>query len=244
LFGLSNGTFFGPPVSMVPVLSQPDSFITDLRTADFNGDGIPDVVYAGEYGIGAMLGKGDGAFSLSFSSSPPSGWEVATGDFNGDGKQDIVSVSAYAQGNGVLAFFAGNGDGTFQAPVKTSVPAGPADVIAGDFNGDGKPDLAVLFSTQSFASADAVTIYLGDGAGSFHQGESYPVGPHASWMLAGDLNSDGNPDLIVTDAGPETPGGTGAGNISLCWVKAMARLRKQRKFPSASALQETAAPPQ
>jgi hypothetical protein len=165
LFGLPDGTFFGPPVSTVPAFSQPGGFITDLRTADFNGDGIPDILYAGEYGVGAMLGKGDGTFAPSFTSPQPSGWEVAIGDFNGDGKQDIVSVLFSLQGAGVLTFFAGNGDGTFQTPVKTTIPAGPADLVAGDFNGDGKLDLAVLFSTGSFARADAVTIYLGNGDG-------------------------------------------------------------------------------
>lgn len=101
LFGMPDGSFFGPPVSIVPAFSLPDSFLTDLGTADFNGDGIPDIVYAGEYGIGAMLGKGDGTFASTYSSAT-TGWEVVTGDFNSDGKPDIVSVFAYASGPGVL----------------------------------------------------------------------------------------------------------------------------------------------
>jgi hypothetical protein len=210
LFGQPDGTFFGPSVGIAPGLAQPDSFVTDLRTVDFNGDGIPDLAYAGEYGIGVMLGNGDGVFASSFTSSAPPGWEIATGDFNGDGSQDVVTVFAYAQGPGGLTFFAGKGDGTFQPPLMTSLPAGPAALVTGDFNGDGKLDLAVLFSVGSFATADAVTVYLGNGDGSFRQGASYPAGPDASWMLAGDLNNDGNPDLAITNSGAHTQ----IGNVS------------------------------
>ncbi len=206
LFALPNGTFFGPPVSIVPALAQPDSFISDLHTADFNGDGIPDLVYAGDVvGMAVMLGKGDGTFAPSFSSSASQGWEIATGDFNGDGHQDVVTVFGYVQGQpGVFTFFAGKGDGTFQAPLTTSIPSGPVSLVAGDFNADGKLDVAVLFSTGNSANADTVTIYLGNGDGTFHQGASYPAGPVSSWILAGDLNNDGKLDLVVTNAGSET----------------------------------------
>ena len=199
LFGQPDGTFFGPALSVAPGLAQANTFITDLRSADFNDDGVPDLVYAGEFGIGAMLGNGDGTFASSFSSLSPPGWEIATGDFDGDGKQDIVSAFAYAQGQpGALTFFAGKGDGTFQAPLKTTLPPGPAALVAGDFNGDGKLDLAVLFSTESSGTSDAVTIFFGNGDGSFHQGASYPAPDAASWLLAGDLNNDGKPDLVVS----------------------------------------------
>jgi hypothetical protein len=108
LLAQPDGTFWGPALSIAPGIAQPDGFITDLRTADFNGDSIPDLVYAGAYGIGTMPGKGDGTFISSFTSSPTSGWEVATGDFDHDGKQDIVAVYGYPPDQpGVLSFFAG-----------------------------------------------------------------------------------------------------------------------------------------
>lgn len=197
LFAQPDGTFWGPALSVVPGLAQADAFITDLRTADFNSDGIPDLIYAGDYGIGAMIGKGDGTFTSSFTSSPTAGWEVATGDFDRDGKQDIVAIYGYPPDqSGVLSFFAGKGDGTFQTPIATPVPPGPDALATGDFNGDGKLDLAISFNTQGSAPSTEIIIFLGNGDGSFHQGATYQGGGY--WIVTGDLNSDGKPDLVVT----------------------------------------------
>ncbi len=68
LFGQPDGTFFGPAISISPTLAR-SADNTDLRSSDFNGDGIPDLVYAGFTGIGAMLGKGDGTFNQSYFSA-------------------------------------------------------------------------------------------------------------------------------------------------------------------------------
>ena len=211
LFGQPDGTYFGPAISIAPGLAMPDTFVSDLREADFNGDGIPDLAYAGSSGVGAMLGKGDGTFVPSFATASPLGWYLATGDFNRDGNRDIVALFPYPEDQlGSLIFLAGKGDGTFQAPQTASVPPGSAALASGDFNGDGKLDIAVLFSTQSQGSSDEVVIYLGNGDGSFSQGESYATGLAANWMLAGNLNNDGTPDLVVTNAGSQTQ----IGNVS------------------------------
>lgn len=209
LLGLPDGTFFAPPATAVPVSSQPHDSITDFRAADFNGDGIPDLVYAGENEVGVMLGKGDGTFLSSFFSMPsPAGLgELATGDFNGDGNQDAVSLYNHLASPGIVAFYPGKGDGTFQPPVTLSLPPGPVTFAAGDFNRDGKLDLAVLFSTVNGGSMDAVILYFGNGDGSFSQGASYPAGPSAYWLIAGDLNNDGMLDLVISNSGAQTQGG-------------------------------------
>jgi uncharacterized protein (TIGR03437 family) len=200
LFGRADGTFFGPPASFVPVLAMPNTFLTNLQAADFNGDGIPDVVYAGAHGVTVMLGKGDGTFAVPPVADSGTGWEVATGDFNGDGKRDIAAIYSGYNGPGTLSFFAGNGDGTLQSPVTVSIPVGASGIVAGDFDHNGKLDLALLFSTEEGASADVVTIYLGNGDGSFQAGMSYQAGRAAQWMGTGDLNHDGNIDLIITSS--------------------------------------------
>src|SRR5580700_5721723 len=212
LFGQPGGTWFAPAISLAPGLQVPNIFNSDLRAADFNGDGIPDIAYAGDYGVGVMLGKGDGTFSSSFATLTfeSGGWYLATGDFNHDGNQDIVSLFPYPQAQETLTFFAGKGDGTFLPPLATNLPVGAAALVAGDFNGDGRLDLAILFSVENEAPADQVIIYLGNGDGSFRQGATYPAGPNASWILTGDLNNDRNLDLVISNSGSAAQ----TGNIS------------------------------
>jgi FG-GAP-like repeat/Cep192 domain 4/HYDIN/CFA65/VesB-like, Ig-like domain/FG-GAP repeat len=121
---------------------------------------------------------------------------VAVGDFNGDGKLDLVTADA---GIGDISVLLGNGDGTFQPPVNYSSGSSLSDpqiVIAADFNGDGKPDLAV-----TDYNAGSVAILLGNGDGTFQQFHLYTSGPiSAVGLAAGDFNGDGKLDLAVTNA--------------------------------------------
>ena len=89
----------------------------------------------------------------------------------------------------------GNGDGTLPAtgaePVAGSLPFG---IVAGDFNGDGRTDLAVA----NFASGD-VSVLLGNGDGTFQNQVRYPVGSGRIAIVAGDFNGDGRTDLAVAN---------------------------------------------
>ncbi|HEY1546062.1 MAG TPA: FG-GAP-like repeat-containing protein, partial [Xanthobacteraceae bacterium] len=138
---LSNGTgTFGAP----NVLASLPGTEGSLALADLQGNGVLDLIAApvNSRGIVVMKGDGDGGFGppVTYGTVNPTNDREAmvVGDFNGDGKLDVAVVNA---GMGV-AFFAGNGDGTFQPEADISVPGATA-LAAGDLNGDGHPDLVV-----------------------------------------------------------------------------------------------------
>jgi uncharacterized protein (TIGR03437 family) len=202
LFGNGDGTFAGAPAYVVPV--TPDSMVT----ADFNGDGKPDLAIAGQPGgVSILLGSGGGGFQAGASLSSPnnSGLPigVAAGDLNGDGKVDLAINDTQ---NGA-AIFLGNGDGTFQAPRDVAGGgSGTSYVAIGDFSNDGKPDLAI-----ANGGSNNVTILAGNGDGTFGAGVTVPVGSNPAVLLAADFNRDGNLDLAVvnygTFASSSDPGG-------------------------------------
>ena len=175
------------------------SFIADAAaTGDFNGDGNLDLAYPAGVNVSVLLGKGDGTFQTPVSYPVgDSTSALAVGDFNGDGKPDIVTANR-ASGVKILL---GNGDGTFQPAVtySTSLETGPGIqqatfVVVGDFNGDGKPDLAT-----SSGSA-AVALLLGNGDGSFQLPTTIPIPNPTFKLISGDFNGDGKTDLVTDDA--------------------------------------------
>ena len=139
-----------------------------------------------------LLGIGDSTFYNEVFSSLPGGF-VAVGDFNGDGRPDIA-VTPFGTSGTVLDVALGNGDGTFQAPVSYTVGTNPEVMVVGDFNGDGKPDIAVVNN-----SSNTVSILLGNGDATFQAAVSYPVGSNPESISLGDFNGDGLPDLAVAN---------------------------------------------
>jgi hypothetical protein len=126
---------------------------------------------------------------------------VATADFNNDGKLDLAT-SSYddATGDGSVSVLLGNGDGSFQPALTSATGPYPWSLTAGDFNADGKIDLATANQDVFTDAADNdVSILLGKGDGTFAPPVALNVSNSYSWSIAtGDLNADGKPDLVVT----------------------------------------------
>ena len=148
LLGNGDGTF--QPAQTYAAGDDPSS----VAIADFNGDNQADLVVSSLNGVSIFLGNGDGTFQPAQTYAAPSGL-VVPADFNGDAKQDLVVVAYAHTGFNLLL---GNGDGTFQPPAAYSLnsPNSITFAAAADFNGDGRPDLALLY--------DRLDILLGGNA--------------------------------------------------------------------------------
>jgi uncharacterized repeat protein (TIGR01451 family) len=164
---------------------------------DFNGDGRPDLALAGAgAGVQVLLNTGGGRFARPREVPVPDAFFAEAGDFNADNKLDLV-VSSRANG-GTLFVILGNGAGGFGPPAAVAAGPFPGGVVVGDFNGDGRPDLAVTSASPTVPATTTITILLGTGSGGF--GAPMPVALPADveGPLVGDLNGDTLPDLVTT----------------------------------------------
>jgi hypothetical protein len=150
------------------------------------------------------LGSPTFGFGLSTYSPPLIGngpGAIASGDFNGDGKIDIVVANAGYPGCGSacpnsLSILLGNGNGTFTVSTITNVNGSGGGVVTGDFNGDGKLDIAATDSADS-----TVILFLGKGDGTFTKVSTQPsTGAYPGILATGDFNKDGKADLAILNS--------------------------------------------
>ncbi len=187
-----------------------------LATADFNGDGNADVAVSVSgstgYGVSVRMGNGQGSLGTAVTYLPGQfAGAIATTDLNNDGHPDLI-VASGSPTSGDLQYplsvtvLLNKGDGTFAAlsPVytlpATSILNGVFQIVAGDFNGDGKMDLAVVQGNGS----SQVQILLGNGDGTFQIATLLNTEFGANTIVAADFNGDGHLDLIVGHCCGET----------------------------------------
>ena len=191
-----------------------NEYPNEIVTTDFNKDGNWDVATVDNYYVSVLLGKPDGTFQqrVDYVLASNFGDSIVAGDFNGDGYPDLAVVSDPSTGfcdvdNGFLSVFINNGDGTF-APRLDYQPNGcyANGVVTGDFNHDGKLDLAIVNQLgPTHLHPGDIEVFLGAGDGTFQRGAQYTT-LGAPWKLvAGDFNNDGKLDLAVSNLSYQPP---------------------------------------
>jgi hypothetical protein len=198
-----------------------------IAAADLNKDGRMDVVVTNpgdavaKGQVNVIMGNGNGTFkppvSIAVGVFPVA---VAIADLNKDGKLDLIVVNGGQQSEGFspgsVSVLLGNGNGTFQPAKDFPVGIRPEALAVGDFNLDGKLDVAVVnhgnFGLEQPNDPGSVSILLGTGDGSLKPPVNYPTGGSAPFSLtAADFDGDGVLDLAIAN----TDEVNGIGSLSI-----------------------------
>lgn len=202
LLGNGNGTF----TFTETVRYGMEGGSVSIAVGDFNGDGKADLAIPGSNNISILLGNGNGTFATAVNYGAGSfPYSVAVGDFNGDGKADLAVANA---GSNNISILLGNGDGTFAAALSygagNGFDNGGTSIAVGDFNLDGKTDVAVVKYNRDISlitSYGNLYILGGNGDGTFTAAVNYCAGIAPHFVAVGDFNGDGKADLAVANAG-------------------------------------------
>jgi len=181
-----------------------------MAVGDFTHSGHPGLA-VGELqneAAAILFGNGDGTFGYATTLVNTAGSRLsslAAADFNGDGNLDLFAVNNIDGLSPVVLL--GYGLGSFNSVAQNfNISEGIYGLssVAGDFNGDGKLDVALAAGGPS--SPSEVAVLLGNGDGTFNQATASPIslGQSLSAMVAGDFNGDGKLDLAITDAAANT----------------------------------------
>lgn len=187
LLGNGDGTFQG--IGGLPFPSA--SALGISVVGDFNKNAAPYIALIdSSTTLHILSNDGTGTLAIAHTYSLPSTSGLATADLNGDGNLDLV-----AAGGAGYSVLLGNGDGSLQSPALHPLPngAGPYSTVIADFNGDGKPDLAIP------AGSLTVAVFLGNGDGTFGT-PIYTFDGNGTGLVSADFNGDGKPDLAALGA--------------------------------------------
>ena len=208
-FGAGNGSFGVPHDTALP-----GSEFTDLKTADMNGDGRPDVVLTEvqPMQVLVLLSNGDGTFqapiTMGLANTP---YALQLGDIDNDGRVDIAVRECESASTGTcdVAILMGGGGGALTPSVVLSTPGASTlmhSLILTDLNRDGKLDVAVAeLGGSSSAPTVSIAEFFGHGDGTFSApkmtdvpitvpSDSVAVAPT---FVAGDFNGDATDDIAV-----------------------------------------------
>jgi hypothetical protein len=200
--GTSNVVFFpvsAPTTLQFTTFTDSAAIAQQAIVADFTGSGKLDFAVNPCFGpndcpINVYLGNGAGTFQFVHQDFQAVN-AFADGDFNADGKLDLVGTNCVdGLQTCTLYTLLGNGDGTFST-VGNGIPVPWVSVLVttGDFNGDGKLDVAIA---PNGSTASGIYVFLGNGDGTFQNALISNVGTVGPLGGVGDFNGDGKLDLI------------------------------------------------
>jgi len=188
----SDGTFAAKvdyPVGNAP---------SQIVASDFNGDGVLDlaIVNSSDNTVSLLLGVGNGTFNSQ--TTFPTGntpVAIAAGDFNGDGNIDLATAN---QSDDAVSILLGDGKGGFASQTPVSINGTPYYLLSVDVNNDGKADLFVLAGAPT--SSGTLFLLTSSGAGGAFSVASIGTGTAINDFAVGDLNNDGNVDLVFANS--------------------------------------------
>jgi gliding motility-associated-like protein len=185
--------------------------------SDIDGDGKPDMVFQngiiGTFSVcrnistpGSIVeGSFETKVDFATGNNPQ---DVGIADIDGDGKPDIVTVNNTSNTVSVFRNTSISGSinsGSFAAKVDFTTGSGPRNVIFGDIDDDGKPDMVVVNNDGQSVSVFRNTSTSGSiNSGSFAEKVDFTTGTSPNGISIGDVNGDGRPDLIITNYGSNT----------------------------------------
>jgi len=190
----------------VVTIYEPNS----IAIADVNGDGVPDVVVAttADQGLGANPGFASvilgtpgshGTFQagVHYATTGPNPSSIAVADLTHAGAMDLV-IANFGDGTASVFMHDSANPGKFLAATRVAVGGAPNEVVIGDLNGDGKPDLALA----DLSNNGNAVIVLQDPAnpGHFLAPTNLSVGNPTAGIAIGDLNGDGKPDIVAASS--------------------------------------------
>jgi VCBS repeat protein/FG-GAP repeat protein len=226
LSGNGDGTFGSPA-------AYPDataSYLDALVTADFNGDGAPDLAYVSNAAeVVVLLNNGAGMFTpLTPIKLAATAISLAAADLNGDGILDLLAAGA-----GIGTVLRGSGNGAFREAGQYVLAYESTALAIADFNGDGIPDVAATNGTNSEAAPPVqppLSLMLGSGQGGFESSRAFEASAAPNGIAVGDFNRDGNLDLAVSNYSPSVHG---ASSISVQLGDGHGGLGKAINYPAA-----------
>ena len=182
------------------------NFPVALTAGDLNGDGLPDAVVGQNFfdgGLKVLLNQGSAAGTPATFGEPAfyptsrGAWDVTAADLDGDGDLDLAATNTdFNYSGSTIAVLMNSGNGLFLPVQEFAAGGASTGLTAADLDDDGDLDLVVA-NYGFFGTGTTVSVLMNNGSGTFAPPVSYEVGSSPHRIAIGDLDGDGDLDLVV-----------------------------------------------